>query len=152
MQKREVNMNLNETIALLINLILTFALIAWIFKVILERKKISTKARMNEDLFSRFESPQALSEFLNSANGLEIIQSLRIESSSPLSGILLNIKIGIVLASLGLGLLIIGWLFPVQSRYFFAGGIVNLMLGIGFFASAWAAHKLGSKWNKEIMD
>ncbi len=128
---------------------------AWIVVTIVTALKGRANTRTRADIYNRlidkFGTAPELIAFLQSDAGLKFIEENTVQPAEPLGKILASIRIGIVLALLGAGLLITGNIFGESlggDLYIVltVGGIVGLMIGIGLLISAAVSYRLCKTW------
>ena len=114
------------------------------------RLRLKLTTEFNSKLLDRIGSVKDFNEFLQTEGGAKFMDGLTVERSStrPQDSILRASQIGIVLVTLGLGLLVLDWYFGV--RYAGAGdtevltviGVIAVSLGLGFLISAGVSYRL----------
>lgn len=116
------------------------------------RLRVKLTTDFNSKLLDRIGSIKDLNEFLQTEGGASFMENLTLErpTTRPLDSILRALQIGIVLLTVGLGLLGLGWYF--SARYGSLGddfevltvlGVIAGSLGLGFLISAGASYRLG---------
>ena|SRR5207247_231441 len=130
----------------------TFAFITWVLVNGWQRRqRLKLTTDFNAKLLDRIGSVKDFSDFLQTEGGARFMDNLTVERSSPrpLDGILRAGQIGVVLMTLGIGLLGLRWYFgaryPAGSDFEVATvlGTVTLSLGLGFLISAVASFRVG---------
>jgi hypothetical protein len=114
------------------------------------RLRLKLTTEFNSKLLDRIGSVKDFNEFLQTEGGGRFMDSLTVErgSTRPQDSILRAGQIGIVLITLGFGLLVLDWYFSV--RYAGAGdtevltviGVIAASLGLGFLISAGVSYRL----------
>jgi hypothetical protein len=132
-----------------------FAMVSWIVFTIVNGIGRSHQQRIlgqfQTKLLDRIGSVSELGAFLNSDAGARFLKGLTTvsEAAGPHIRILRAVQSGAVLATLGLGLYLYGWLTPTLRA-----GTVNSInaiatilfgLGVGLLASAWLAYRLSQR-------
>ncbi len=129
--------------------------VAWIVvnfaKGLKQRANTRTRADIYNRLIDKFGSAPEFIDFLKSDAGLSFIEENVVQTAVPLSRILTAIQIGIVLSLLGAGLLITGNIFGGSlggDLYIVlaVGGVIGLMIGLGFLISAAISYRLCKAW------
>lgn len=128
---------------------------AWIITSIVTSMKQRANTRTRTDVYNRlidkFSSTPELIEFLRSDAGLRFIEEQTVEPSQPLMKIMNSIRLGVSLALVGGGMLVVGnlWdrtlgddLYTVIAL----GGTVALTAGAGFIVAAAISYKLCKSW------
>jgi hypothetical protein len=114
------------------------------------RKLADTRAGVHRDLLAKFGSSQELLAYLSTDAGRELVgASVELERPSPFRRILGAVQTGLVLVSVGIGLLLLaatgGYGSDGRDGFTFLGGM-SLAVGLGFLASAAAAWLLSKRW------
>ena len=131
-----------------------FVMVGFIIWVVVNgwqrRLRLKLTTEFNSKLLDRIGSVKDFNEFLQTEGGAKFMDSLTIERSStrPQDSILRASQIGIVLITLGSGLLVLDWYFSV--RYAGTGdtevltviGVIAASLGLGFLISAGVSYRL----------
>ena len=115
------------------------------------RLRIRLMSEVNNKLLDRIGSVKDFNDFLQTEGGTRFLDSLTVEreTSRPQDSIFRAIQFGIVLLTLGLGFLTLGWDFA--ARYGTTGddfevltviGVIAGSLGLGFLISAAASFRL----------
>jgi hypothetical protein len=115
------------------------------------RLRIRLMSEVNNKLLDRIGSVKDFNDFLETEGGTRFLDSLTVEreTSRPQDSIFRAIQFGIVLLTLGLGFLVLGWYFA--ARYGATGddfevltvvGVIAGSLGLGFLISAAASFRL----------
>ena len=128
---------------------------AWIITSIVasmrQRANIRTRTEVYNRLIDKFGSAAELVEFLRSDAGLSFIEEQTVEPSQPLTKILSSIRLGVSLALVGLGMLVVGnvWDNALGKDLYIVlglGGTVALTAGAGFIIAAAISYKLCKTW------
>jgi hypothetical protein len=128
---------------------------AWIITSIVtsmkQRANTRTRTEVYNRLIDKFSSAPELIEFLRSDAGLRFIEEHTVEPSQPLMKIMNSIRLGVSLALVGGGMLVVAniWdralgedLYTVIAL----GGTVALTAGTGFIVAAAISYKLCKSW------
>jgi hypothetical protein len=113
------------------------------------RRRARTVQAMTEfhnRLLDKLGTAKDFSDFLQSEGGTRFLESLSTERVSPNQRILSSIQTGIVLSSLGMGLLVLGWTYGERFDVFVVLGTIGFMLGVGFLVSSAIAYRLSRSW------
>jgi hypothetical protein len=124
-----------------------------VIKILSNNKRLDKLAKMHADLqtrvLDRFGSAPEMLEYLRTDSGKQLLDAPVIERGSPYARILGSVQAGIVLALAGVAFLVTPRIANVPDKTagaFTFVGVLGLALGIGFVASAWAAHKLSKSY------
>ncbi len=139
-------MGTSENLMIMVNTLIVFVFFAWVFKVILDSKKLKHKSALHHKLVEKFGNVEELNEFLKSENGVAFFKSLSIEGIAPKERLLATITKGIVSGFLGGAFIIIGQIFTEEAEFFNAIGIIVISLGLGFIVSSIVSVYLSKKW------
>jgi len=123
-----------------------FAALLLAFKVYIDWRKVRIKSEFHHKLVDKFGDVKELNNFLETKGGSEFLKSLSINGLAPKEKLLSAVSRGIIVGFLGIAVLLLGWTFMENSRYFIAAGITILVLGIGFLVSAAVSYQLSKKW------
>jgi hypothetical protein len=128
---------------------------AWVITSIVasmrQRANTRTRTEVYNRLIDKFASAPELVEFLKSDAGLRFIEEQAVEPSQPLAKILGSIRLGVSLALVGLGMLLVGniWSNELGNDLYIVlalGGTVALTAGLGFIIAAAVSYKLCRTW------
>ncbi len=123
---------------------------AWIVWVVVEgrrrRERLKVVTEFHQRLLEKIGSTSEFGEFLQTEGGNRFLDSLSIEPSKPNARILRSCQTGIVLSFLGLGFLLLRWLFDFDAQAFPVLGTLLLALGIGFSLSSGISYRLARAW------
>jgi hypothetical protein len=104
-----------------------FALIGFLVWIVMDtsrqRAQIKATADFNAGILIRISSLKDFSDFVQTDHGAKFMDSLTAEraSSGPRDRVLRTTQVGIVVATLGLGLLIMAWRLRLDDAMFVAG-------------------------------
>lgn len=138
-------MDADQTMGMIV-LPIFFLAIAWVFKMFWDWKRARLKSDLHHKLVEKFGDVKALNDFLQSDTGSTFLKSLTINGLAPKEKLLSSISKGIIIAFLGIAVLLLGWAFAEEGRYFYASGITIFMLGIGFLVASAVSYHLSQKW------
>jgi hypothetical protein len=130
-----------------------FALILGIFWLRFRRRQaqIQAQADLRKQLLDKFTSGRELSDFLQSAGGQRFLEELSSQDTGSKDRILRNVRLGVIFAALGLGMLVLSWTRRDLRREFdfFIPAVVFLAVGVGSMLSAAISHRLSQKWDQK---
>ena len=119
---------------------------AWIVIVFISSKREKWKFELHNKLIDKFSNINELNNFLKSDSGSDFLKSLTIEGIAPKEKLLKSISMGILLGVLGIAFFFVGKIFAAESRYFNAGAIIAIALGLGYLISTVVSVILSKKW------
>ncbi len=149
-----VNSILNTVSAVVIGATLIICA-AWIITSIItslkQRANTRTRVEVYNKLIDKFGTAPEFIGFLQSDAGLRFIEEHTVEVSLPLSKILSSIRLGVGLALVGGGMLIVGniWDRDLGGDLYIiltVGGTIGVTAGAGFLISAFISYKLCRYW------
>jgi hypothetical protein len=119
---------------------LLVAFVLWLAVTAAQRsRRLRLLTEFHSRLIDRLGSVKDFAEFAGTDAGRQILNALAVDdlATAPDDRILRATEIGIVLVSLGIGLLYLGRYFAFDGREAFtAVGVVGLSLGVGFLVSS----------------
>jgi hypothetical protein len=141
----------SEQVTITIVTTLAFANIGWIAWLLIStvrRVKVArAQAEIQSKLLEKFGSSQELLAYMQTEAGQRFIQ-IEVEpvaaTKGPQAKILSSIKVGTILACLGLGLLILSAIFKDEAPIVL--GTLALAIGLGFLVSSGISFKLSRSW------
>jgi hypothetical protein len=118
-------------------------LVAWL---VLRNKQERLKAQneLNKQLLDKFSSGREFGEFLGSQEGQQFLAGLRSQRREPREKILRGVRTGIILSTLGLGMLGL----TIARHSFIVPGVMTLAIGVGFLLSAAASSRISRRWEE----
>ena len=128
---------------------------AWIVTVIVtslkQRANTRTRTEIYNKLIDKFSSAPEFIAFMQSDAGLRFIEEQAVEPSQPLSKILSSIRVGVSLALVGGGMLVVAniWdrtLGEDMYAVIALGGTIALTAGTGFIIAAAISYRLCRSW------
>lgn len=140
--------NIIEPIVILLVCAFFAAVGGWFIRTIIEQKRWNRlskqQAEVHSKILDRFSNSEELLRYIQSPAGTKFLESAPIpvreapvRPSSPVSRVILSVQIGVIVAVLALGLLLLGVVFEGESAEgFLALGVVAFCVGGGFIGSA----------------
>jgi len=128
---------------------------AWVITSIVasmrQRANTRIRAEIYHKLIDKFGSATELIEFFRSDAGLRLIEEQTVEPSQPLARILSSIRLGVSLALIGGGMILVAniWDWTLGQDLWVAialGGTLALTAGAGFLIAAGISWKLCNMW------
>jgi hypothetical protein len=130
----------------------TIGFVVWVaFNAWQRRQQVKLLTDFNSRLLERIGSVKDFSEFLQTDGGAKFIDRVTAGGTPPdvRMTILRAVQTGLVLSSLGAGLLLLAWM--LRARYpfgefevFTITGTIAVSLGVGFLLSGGASYRLAS--------
>jgi len=129
----------------------TLCFLAWIILTSI-RRVVTARAQsaVQEKLFARIDSPEALAALTSTESGRLFLESLTLESQEPTSPhrrILNGVQAGVVLTTFGLALMYLHHVKVTDGPELLVFGTGALGLGVGFLIAAatslWLSRSLG---------
>ncbi len=136
----------NEEMSAMIIMPIFFAATIWIIKLWLDWKRHRLKNDLQNRLVEKIGNIQDLNNFLQTESGDRFLNSLTVAGGTAKDKLISAFSSGIILSVLGVAFFPLALLFADEARYFNAGGIVFLALGIGFLISAFVSYRISKKW------
>jgi hypothetical protein len=159
-QERSLLDNLFELLAVGGGVLLTVFALAWLIRTLIEQRRWKQLSRTQSDvhnkILDRFNTTEQLLEYIRTPAGSKFLESapipLHVErpaggrGSTLAARIMWSVQIGIVVAIVGLGMLLLSAVFEKDSSQgLFALGAIALCVGAGFIASAAVSLKLSRR-------
>jgi hypothetical protein len=152
--------NLFELLAVGGGILLTVFALAWLIRTLIEQKRWKqlsrTQSEVHNKILDRFNTTEQLLEYIRTPAGSKFLESapIPLHVERPASGkmstlaarILWSVQLGVVIAIVGLGMLLLSAVFEKDSSQgLFALGAIALCVGAGFIASAAVSLKLSRR-------
>jgi hypothetical protein len=159
-QNRSVLEEVFEALAVFGGIGLTVFALAWLIRTLIEQKRWKQLSRTQSDvhnkILDRFNTTEQLLEYIHTPAGSKFLESAPIplhverpasgKTSTLASRIMWSVQLGIVIAIIGLGMLLLSLVFEKDSSQgLFALGAIALCVGVGFIASAAVSLKLSRR-------
>jgi hypothetical protein len=159
-QTRSVLGDIFEMLAVFGGIGLTVVALAWLIRTLIEQRRWKQLSRTQSDvhnkILDRFNTTEQLIEYIRTPAGSKFLESapIPLHVERPASGktstlaarIMWSVQIGVVIAIVGLGMLLLSAVFDKDaSQGLFALGAIALCVGVGFIASAAVSLKLSRR-------
>jgi hypothetical protein len=159
-QNRSVLDDIFEMLAVFGGIGLTVIALAWLIRTLIEQRRWKQLSRTQSDvhnkILDRFNTTEQLLEYIRTPAGTKFLESapIPLHVERPASGktstlaarIMWSVQIGVVIAIVGLGMLLLSAVFEKDaSQGLFALGAIALCVGTGFIASAAVSLKLSRR-------
>lgn len=150
-EDRSVLDSVFEVLAVLGGISLTVFALAWLIRTLIEQKRWKqlsrTQNEVHNKLLDRFSTSEQLIEYIRTPAGSKFLESAPIplhaerpasrRMSTLATRILWSVQIGVVIAIVGLGMLLLSAVFEKDaSQGLFALGAIALCVGAGFISSS----------------
>jgi hypothetical protein len=123
-----------------------FALVAWIVFVFVDgkrrREQLKATSEFNAKILEKMGSTAEFGAFLETEGGKRFMKSLTAEGPSAKTHIVRCTERGILCLAVGIGLLLVGWMFPQVREGFIILGVIVAACGIGNLVSCLASYAL----------
>jgi hypothetical protein len=126
-----------------------FALIGWVTHVVVDGRRRRERLKVFTDfhgkLIDRLGSAKEFGDFLQSEGGQRFLATLSTERGGPQAAILRSLHVGVIMLTLGLGLLLLTRLdfWGYEGRAFLVlSGVIVESLAIGYLLSAGLSWRL----------
>lgn len=139
-------MQMSEGTEAMVVLPIFFVMMLLALKIYFDWRKVRIKSEFHHKLVDKFGDVKELNTFLETKGGSDFLKSLSINGLAPKEKLLAAISRGIIVICLGVSVVMLGWVFGEDFKYFIAAGITTMVLGIGFLVSAAVSFKLSKKW------
>lgn len=159
-QNQDVLGDIFEMLAVFGGIALTVFALTWLIRTLIEQrrwKQLSrTQSEVHNKILDRFNTSELLLEYIRTPAGSKFLESapipLHVErpaggrTSTLASRILWSVQLGVLIAIVGLGMLLLSAVFEKDaSQELFALGSIALCVGVGFIASAAVSLKLSRR-------
>ena len=139
-------MQMSEGTEAMVVLPIFFAVMLLALKFYFDWRKVRIKSEFHHKLVDKFGDVKELNNFLETKGGSDFLKSLSINGLAPKEKLLAAVSRGIIVCFMGIAVLMLGWVFGINFKYFIASGIAIVALGIGFLVSAFVSYQLSRKW------
>jgi hypothetical protein len=124
-----------------------FAFVIWVLTAGFRRYKIAkVQAEVQSRLIDRFASSQDLVTFAQTDAGKQLLQSLRVERSSPFTRVIATVQTSIIMLFLGGALFAVRGRMPEASDALSVFGTVIMTMGIGVGISGAVSYALSKSF------
>ncbi len=140
-----------QDIAPMIATVVLMLVIGWSIKAVSTNRRLDRLSKMHNELqhkiLDKLGTSEELIGYLDTDVGRQLLETPVIDRGSPFGRILGSVQAGIILGLLGAGLLVVPGMIEIsdESGIVFLG-VLCLALGVGFLASAYAAHVLSKRY------
>ena len=138
---------MSDDVVIMPIIIAFFAWFVWVvFSTIRRYKMAKLQAELQHRLLEKISSGQELLAYAQTAAGKQLIESLRVETTSAHSRIIGALQTSIVMMSLGVALLLLRSRVSGAEEGFVVFGTIITVLGIGFGLSSAASYYLSKSF------
>ena len=158
-QSRNVVGDVFEFVAVIAGIGMTVLALAWLIRTLIEQKRwrqlTKTQNEVHNKILDRFSTSEQLLDYIRTPAGTKFLESAPIplhaerpsrHANTPASRIMWTVQVGVIVAIVGLGMLLLSLRFDRESADgLFAMGAIALCVGAGFLASAAVSLKLSRR-------
>lgn len=157
-RSQEMMENLISRMAAFTAVVIALSVLCWLVKTAIDHRRwlriSKVQSEVHSKLLDRFTSNQDLLTYIQTSAGKHFLESapISIDPASPTLGapmnrILFSVQAGIILASAGVGLHLVGRTFSVQetAQPLFVLSALAMALGVGFVLSALIAYVMSRR-------
>ncbi len=125
-----------------------FVMVGFIVKTVVDGRRrqehLKTVTEFNNRLLDKLGSVSDFAQFLQSDGGARFLDTLSTERGvlGPRERMLRAVQTGVILSVVGVGFLLLGWLYAFDEDAFTVLGVIILSLGLGFLLSSAASYRL----------
>ena len=125
-----------------------FAMVGWVVYVKSEagRRQHQQMTELHGRILERMGSAREFGEFLGTEPGARVLRAISAEGNRPRLRILRQVQFGILLLSLGVGMLVLSVMTsqqaPAQAGRWTNGGVILTAMGLGSLLSAAISYRL----------
>ncbi|RLE21609.1 MAG: hypothetical protein DRJ65_15715 [Acidobacteria bacterium] len=143
-------MDVMEAVSMMVTLPVVFGVMGWGFKILLDFFRQRRMATMMFDLQNKVidkfgTAPEAL-QYLESEAGRRLLETASTGPTHPRMRVLASIQIGVVLAAVAVGFLLVRGVMPEAAQGFTIIGVLGACVGAGFLVSGAVAYWLSKSW------
>ena len=143
-------MDVMEAVTMLVIMPVTFGMMAWMFKALLDffrdRRLSKMMFELQNKVIDKFgNAPEAL-QYLESEAGSRLLESASTGPTHPRMRVLSSIQIGIILCAVAVGFLLVRGVMPEGAQGFTIVGVLGGCVGAGFLLSGAVAYWLTKTW------
>lgn len=139
-----------EAILIPISLFVAIAVtIIWVTSASNRRREVETRAQaeVHNRLIEKFGTSKEFVDFMQTDGGKVFLKPLPVTNpAAPYRKILTSITAGVILTMFGIALLVLHAVAFDHDEGALGGGIIMLMIGIGFLLSAAISYRLSKAW------
>jgi len=137
---------MDNPVTFMLVIVVMFIFYGWIAWIVLNWRKSNRKSQLHQKLLDRFPSAGELQAFLQSENGAQFLDSVKIDGRTPKEKVLSVFAFGAIGILLGFSCLIISLVLKEYAQIFLAVGIFVIALGLGLIFAGLLSLTLGKKW------
>jgi hypothetical protein len=159
-QSRAINFwrNVFEAFSVMVIMVFVGSMLAWLVRTVLQHRRWQRLSRVQTEvhnkLLDRFAGTGELLSYVQTPAGRRFLEATPIEVdtpgrtlAAPINRILWSVQAGVILASLGLGMLFVsGRVVPEVSEGMWLIGMLTLALGVGFAGAAAVSYVLSRRF------
>ena len=131
-----------QNVAVPLGLFAMIVLLVW-FSHRQKQARARDRAELNKHFLDKFTSGQDLTEFLGKEGGQHFLDEMWAERDTTKERILGTIKGGVVLTTLGVGMLLLTFFWDEDV---IVPALLVLSVGVGLLLAAWIAYRFSTAW------
>ena len=139
-----------EAIMIPITMFIALAVtVIWVSSVNNKRREVEarTQAEVHNRLLEKFGSSKEFIEFMQTDGGKSFLKPVVVANpAAPYRKILASVTAGVILSMFGIALLVLNATAFHHEDGMLGGGVVFLMIGLGFVISAAISYRLSKAW------
>ncbi|HST22857.1 MAG TPA: hypothetical protein VLR90_17160 [Blastocatellia bacterium] len=123
-------------------------LIGWLAWVMNRVSHLKAKAQveLQTRLLEKINSAQDVAQLTQSEEGRQFIEAFFVKQPALMEEILGSVRKGIICTAVGLGGLLLRWIFPMGFGVFIIASILTGAIGVGFLISSAITYRLSKSW------
>lgn len=143
-------MDVMEAVTMLVIMPVTFGMMAWMFKALLDflgqRRMSKMMFELQTKVIEKFgTAPEAL-QYLESEAGRRLLETASSGPTQPRMRVLGSIQTGVILGAAAVGFLLVRGVMPDTAQGFTIVGVLGACVGAGFLLSGGLAYWLTKSW------
>lgn len=123
--------------------------IIWVNSAANKRREVEARAQaeVHNRLLEKFGSSKEFIDFMQTDGGKSFLKPVAVANpAAPYRKILASVTAGVILSMFGMALLVLNVVAFEHEEGLIGGGVVFLMIGLGFVVSAAISYRLSKAW------
>lgn len=140
-------LSLGELVPIIVipSLCLMFAWLSWVLTRT-HHLKVKSRIEIYNRLVGNITSAQDVLQLMESDDGRRLLESIYEERPTTMEEIIRSVRTGTVLTAVGMGGLLLRWIFPAGYGVFIVGSVLLGVVGVGLLISSIAVYHLSKNW------